>query len=170
MGDPSDDEKLMRRALSDSLEKGVAEFKASGEKGSRSLQNFLKREITMPNVRFKADFSGDEIDSLSNYSVDMHGWFESDRRVSSQWVLEFAFDNRQAIPTNIIKCDLALCRFKPSLKPESDFAFLVTFCEEARNLCNWDTSVGSYEEYAYSLENGYSEYLRNPCNVFGIVA
>ena len=163
-------ERVVREALATSLEVAVAAFKASGERGSQRLQNFMKKEVSMSNVRFKADFSGDEIDSLSNYRVDLHGWSESGSEVTSQWVLEFAFDNRQAIPTNVIKCDLALSRFKPSLKSENDFSFLVTFCEESRDLCNWDSSVGSFEEYVYSLENGYSDYLRYPCNVFGIRA
>lgn len=158
----------IRESISGSLDSAVYKFRASGEKGSQSLQKYMKQELALPNLRLKADFSGDEVDSLANYRVDSHGWFESSTQVDCQWVLEYAFDNRQAIPTNIIKCDLALKRFMPSLRSNLNLSFLVTFCEESRALCNWDNSVGSFEEYAYHLENGFDAYLNYPCTILGI--
>ena len=81
---------------------------------------------------------------------------------------EFAFDNRQAIGTNILKIDLCLRKLSFSSGEESTLAVLVTFTRDSRNLANWDNGVADFQDYEDYLSQGYARYLTHPLHLFGI--
>jgi hypothetical protein len=82
---------------------------------------------------------------------------------------ELAFDNRQAIFTNVVKVDLALQRLREASESNMTMSVLVTFCQDSRSLGNWDGSVATFEEYSQQLEWGLERYLTSPLLLVGLV-
>lgn len=63
------------------------------------------------------------------------------------------FDNRQAIGTNLLRFFLA---HQAGLRGTRDSsAFVAIVADEKAKRAAWDGSVGSYEEYFFSLNGGY---------------
>jgi len=153
--------------ISNSLEFATEAFLKSGGGNSSNLQTFLKTSMNAIGYGAKTPFVFFEDRAPANFEVD---FFRQSNEVGrlTHVAGEFAFDNRQAIGTNILKVDLCLNNLAFRSSQDVQMGALVTFCRESRDLAAWDPGVGDFEDYVEFLTKGFAKYLTFPMHVFGI--
>lgn len=153
--------------ISNSLELGTEEFLKSGGGNSSNLQTFLKTSMNAIGYGAKTPFVFFEDRAPANFEVD---FFKQSNELGGLTHVagEFAFDNRQAIGTNVLKVDLCLNNLAFRSSQDVQMGALVTFCRESRDVAAWDPGVGDFEDYVEFLTKGFAKYLTFPIHVFGI--
>lgn len=71
---------------------------------------------------------------------------------------ELCFDNREAIPANLLKIDMGVKNFKAKSEGKA-LGLLVCLGNSARVAGKWDNSVATAEEYELAIDTGYRDYL-----------
>jgi hypothetical protein len=95
--------------------------------------------------------------SLANYTIDYRLTFTADHCAAKhQIAIELCFDNRQAIGTNLLKAELANRTFASGTKRAS-IAILVVLSAGIRAIGQWDSGVGTQDEYSLALRRAYEE-------------
>jgi hypothetical protein len=97
-------------------------------------------------------------DGRQNYFVEYMKDFQCDTcGMKHRLLLEVGLDNREAIPANLLKLDIAASSFIKA----GGKALGVVVCvnAEARRIGKWDGSVGTSEEYVLGIDTGYSDYI-----------
>jgi hypothetical protein len=98
----------------------------------------------------------------ANYQIDFQKSFDAEGCDSRHLLsVEFCFDNRQAIGTNLLKAELASARFETS---ENRVALnaLVVLSDRTKKAGQWDGSVGISEEYLAALNTCYPQLENTP--------
>jgi len=163
----SDSSKSEIERISSSLEFGTEEFLGAGGGNSSTLQTFLKTSMNAIGYGAKTPFVFFDDRAPANFEVD---FFKQSNDIGTLTHVagEFAFDNRQAIGTNVLKVDLCLNNLAFRSLGEVQMGALVTFCRDSRELASWDPGVGDFEDYVEFLKKGFGKYLTFPMHVFGI--
>jgi hypothetical protein len=143
------------RTLRTSLEAVVIERLANSS-ASKQLKDYMLNQLISGGWRpqFKISKNVSEAYPLANYVIDvMRDFSSSDCGHIHRFFLEFCFDNRQAIGSNILKFEIAS---RTSI--ESDFhpvPILVCAENDALRHFGWDGSIASASEYEYALRAVY---------------
>lgn len=77
-----------------------------------------------------------------------------------RFLLEFCFDNRQAIGTNLLKFEIAT--LNSEAQQWKTLPILVCATSRAIKEFGWDSGVGSYQEYDHALRIPYSRVISHP--------
>lgn len=111
--------------------------------------------------RFKIDKNVSELYPIANYILDAMQDFPSDDcHHTHRFLVEFCFDNRQAIGSNILKFEVA-----SRAATEADlFPVPILICADSETLKHfgWDGSIASANEYEYALRVMYRRIMRHP--------
>ncbi len=153
--------------LSTLLGLAIFDYEAQELRSSKQIQEQIQARLSQWGAEQNFRFQPVSEKPQANYELDFLkkiNFFEGGVVVGG----EMAFDNRQVIPTNLLKVDLGLKRVREASRYQSSLAVLVTFCEETRALGSWDSSVATYEEYDKQLDWGLESYLTGPLVLLGI--
>ncbi len=149
------------------LTHSVTTYLAQSDRSSKQLQDFITASLEQWGAETSFNFQPVKEKKQANFTLDfMKSLHASD--VRTFFGGDLAFDNRQAIFTNVIKVDLALARLQEASESSRAMSVLVTFCSDSRNLGDWDGSVATYEEYSQQLDWGLERYLTNPLLLLGL--
>lgn len=148
------------------VSRALTEFAIVENPTSKLLQLAIKKELEIWGAEIDFRFQPVAEKAQANFEIDFLKRIE----FAEHTLLvagELAFDNRQALPTNILKVDLALRRIRAASSHDKTVSVLITFCDETRHFAAWDGSVASYEEYEKQLAWGWNLYLTAPLLVLG---
>lgn len=83
-----------------------------------------------------------------------------------RFLLQFMFDNRQAIGTNLLKFDVAAYNAHNHNRNTTT----IGLCVEKDHIkkLGWDGSLGSAQEYLHAITGPYGSILKNPPIIFAI--
>ena len=94
-----------------------------------------------------------------NYFVEYICDFNCDMcKTKHRLLAEICFDNREAIPANILKLDMGIRNFKEKVGGKA-LGLIICLDTKAREVGEWDNSVGTADEYELALDTGYRDYL-----------
>jgi len=149
-------------ALQKSLEAVVIESSVDSS-ASKQLKNYMFNQLITDGWRpqFKISKKVSEVYPLANYIVDVMHDFSSDKcNHTHRFFVEFCFDNRQAIGSNILKFEAA-----SRAAVESNYLpvpVLVCADAEALKFFGWDGSIAGASEYEYALRVVYRDIMHYP--------
>ena len=83
-----------------------------------------------------------------------------------RFFLEFFFDNRQAIGSNLLKFEIATQNAK--VNGIKTLPIAICGSKEALTKFGWDGGVGSKEEYRAAIAGPYSSVIKNPPLLFSV--
>lgn len=137
---------------------GVPHFDDEAFRKSSSIRDALDKALGQENG-WHVDFAGtDAIPSKmhnKNYVLDYATDSDCERCQSKHRVLlEVAFDNRQAIGTNLLKLEVAQRYFNDRTGGNA-LGVLVCASRKALQLGGWDPGVGDENEYQLALDTAY---------------
>jgi hypothetical protein len=149
------------------LKISVSSYATQSDRSSKQIQDFISASLEQWGAETSFNFQPVREKSQANFTLDFMKEIHSS---SARMFLggELAFDNRQAIFTNVIKVDLALTRLREASEVSRTMSVLVTFCGDSRRLGNWDGSVATFEEYCQQLDWGLDRYLTGPLLLVGL--
>lgn len=150
------------KALQSSLEAVIIE-KSVDSSASKQLKNYMFDQLISDGWRpqFKISKNVSEAYPLANYILDAMHDFASDKCDHiHRFLLEFCFDNRQAIGSNILKFEVA----SKAARESNYFPVPILVCAdaEALKLFGWDGSIAGASEYEYALRVVYREIVNFP--------
>ena len=151
------------------LQLGSEKFLKDGGGNSTVLQKNLREALKPQGYGGKTPFFYFDEKTPANYQVDFFRHSAANQNLTHV-AGEFAFDNRQAMGTNILKVDFSLKKLAFLSADEFAMGVLVTVLRDSRFIANWDGSVADFEDYDEFLQKGFSSYLKFPMHVFGIHA
>jgi hypothetical protein len=106
----------------------------------------------------------------ANYDLDWHLTFDCAHHADKHAIaLELAFDNRQAIGTNLLKLEAASSRFSKSAN-RLHLGVLLTATKTALKNGGWDGGIASSEEYENAVLHCYDQVLKRSIMVMSIKA
>jgi hypothetical protein len=98
----------------------------------------------------------------ANYEVDFQLQMQCpDCRLPHQISLELAFDNRQAVGSNLLKMDSANLSFVDTREGVSLSIIVVTTAVN-RDSGKWDNAVAIDHDYSWALRKAYRRYFKTP--------
>lgn len=148
--------------LQTSLEAVVIETSADSS-ASKQLKNHMFNQLITNGWRpqFKISKEVSESYPLANYILDAMHDFSSDKcNHTHRFFVEFCFDNRQAIGSNILKFEVA-----SRAAVESNYLPVpVLVCADAGALkyFGWDGSIAGASEYEYAVRAVYRGIMLYP--------
>jgi hypothetical protein len=150
------------KSLQRSLEAVVIETSADSS-ASKQLKDHMFNQLISDGWRpqFKISKSVSETYPLANYIMDaMHDFSSEKCNHTHRFFVEFCFDNRQAIGSNILKFEVAS---RAALEADC-FPIPVLVCADAGALkfFGWDGSIAGASEYEYALRVIYRDVLSYP--------
>ena len=150
------------KALQASLEAVVIESSVDSS-ASKQLKNHMFNQLINSGWRpqFKISKEISEAYPHANYILDaMHDFSSEDCNHTHRFLVEFCFDNRQAIGSNILKFEVA-SRFAAA---SNYFPVPVLVCADAGALKHfgWDGSIAGVNEYEYALRVVYRDIMLYP--------
>jgi hypothetical protein len=119
-------------------------LEGSGWKESFRIDNLISLEF--PTANYTLDLSLDSIDVSCTHK---HRYF-----------IEFCFDNRQAIGTNLLKFEVA--SKNAELQDRVPLPILICATAQAIKQFGWDGGVASYQEYDHALRIPYKNVVTHP--------
>jgi hypothetical protein len=128
---------VLRTQLDESLD-------GSGWKEGFRIDNLISLEF--PTANYTLDLSLDGLHASCNHS---HRYF-----------IEFCFDNRQAIGTNLLKFEVA--SRNSVLQDRVPLPILICATSQAIKQFGWDSGVASYQEYDHALRIPYKNVMTHP--------
>ena len=128
---------VLRAQLDDFLDE-------SGWEESFRVDNLISLEF--PTANYTLDLS---LDSASSSCGHLHRYF-----------IEFCFDNRQAIGTNLLKFEVA--SRNAELQNRVPLPILICATAQAIKQFGWDGGVASYQEYDHALRMPYKNIITQP--------
>ncbi len=134
---------ILRSQLEDALE-------VSGWKEGLRIDSQISMEF--PTANYTLDLSLDDTSSSCNH---IHRYF-----------LEFCFDNRQAIGTNLLIFEVAA----NNAEIQSRVSLPILICSTAKAIkeFGWDGGVASYQEYDHALRIPYKNVIKHPPVIIAI--
>lgn len=150
------------KALQTSLEAVVIETSIDSS-ASKQLKNHMFNQLISDGWRpqFKISKNVSEVYPLANYLLDaMQDFSSAECGHTHRFLVEFCFDNRQAIGSNILKFEVA-----SRVAAASNFSpvpILVCADAGALKLFGWDGSIAGASEYEYALRVVYREIMLFP--------
>jgi len=150
------------RSLQTSLEEVVIETSIDSS-ASKQLKNHMFNQLITDGWRpqFKVSKEVSEAYPLANYILDAMHDFTSDKcKHTHRFFVEFCFDNRQAIGSNILKFEVA-----SRAAVEANYSPVpVLVCADAGALKHfgWDGSIAGASEYEYALRAVYRDVMQFP--------
>lgn len=98
--------------------------------------------------------------AYANYKVDWQMIVTVDDCPDTHLIsMELAFDNRQSIPANILKLEIASLEFET--RPEHvALGILITASKAGKESGGWNSAVGPSEEYDFALARAYVKSLK----------
>lgn len=106
----------------------------------------------------------------SNYDLDWLLAFECSHHNERHAIaLEYAFDNRQAIGTNLLKLETAANRFAKD-ENRLHLGVVLTATKTALKNGGWDNGIASSEEYENAVLHCYDQVLKRSIMVMSIKA
>lgn len=141
--------------------------------GDKSGMTSKVREALLPSLLtmgWKSKFPIDKsvtYDDYASFFVDMYldePEFECEH--SHRYLLQFMFDNRQAIGTNLIKFDVAAY----NATKHNRLTTSIALCAEKNEIkrLGWDGSAASAQEYLDAITGPYRSLIKNPPYIFSI--
>lgn len=106
-------------------------------------------------------------DDYASFFVDMYlDTPEQECSHSHRFLLQFMFDNRQAIGTNLIKFDIAAYNAAKSNR----LTTAIAICAEKNEIkkLGWDGSAASAQEYLNAITGPYESIIKFPPYIFSI--
>ena len=130
---------------------------------SKQLKNQMFNQLISDGWRpqFKVSKAVSEVYPLANYVLDaMHDFSSVECGHTHRFFVEFCFDNRQAIGSNILKFEVA----SRAAADAHCVPVPVLVCADAETLkyFGWDGSIASASEYEYALRVVYREIMHFP--------
>lgn len=122
----------------------------SGWSEGHKIDNQISLEF--PTANYTLDLVQDEVSSTCGHQ---HRYF-----------IEFCFDNRQAIGTNLLKFEVA--SQNTEMLNRRPLPILVCATAQAIKEFGWDSGVASYQEYDHAIRGPYKEILKHPPAVIAI--
>jgi hypothetical protein len=116
----------------------------SGWKESFRIDNLISLEF--PTANYTLDLSLDDSNPECSHK---HRFF-----------IEFCFDNRQAIGTNLLKFEVA--SRNAELQERIPLPILICATSQAIKQFGWDGGVASYQEYDHALRIPYKNVIAHP--------
>lgn len=149
------------------LEASVEAYEIGEQRGSKALQDQIRKALDAWGAESRFAFQPVLEKPQANFELD---FVKSTTMLDQKFFCggELAFDNRQVLPTNVIKVDLAMSRLREATRQSSSLSVLITFCNDSRKFGDWDSSVATYEEYEQQLDWGIRRYLTGPLMLLGM--
>ena len=150
------------KTLRTSLEAVVIETSLDSS-ASKQLKNHMFNQLINDGWRpqFKISKEVSESYPLANYILDaMHDFSSDECNHTHRFLVEFCFDNRQAIGSNILKFEVA-----SRAAAESNYSPVpILVCADAGALRHfgWDGSIAGANEYEYALRVVYRDVMLYP--------
>jgi hypothetical protein len=150
------------RELRSKLETVIIESSV-GASASKQLKTHMYNKLVVEGWRpqFKISKQVSAVYPLANFVLDAMRDFSSGNCMHThRFFVEFCFDNRQAIGSNILKFEVASrIAHEASFQPVS-----VLICAEtdALRYFGWDGSIASASEYEYALRAIYRDIVKFP--------
>jgi hypothetical protein len=150
------------KALQVSLEAVVIES-SEDSSASKQLKSHMFNQLISDGWRpqFKISKEVSEVYPLANYVLDVMHDFSSEKCSHiHRFFVEFCFDNRQAIGSNILKFEVA-----SRVAIESNyFPVPILVCADGATLkqFGWDGSIAGANEYEYALRVVYRDVMQYP--------
>jgi len=143
--------------------KQVTLTKNSSEPLTKQIKSATEILFSSPNGRIGFKFDGTIPDeyTITNYLID--GVADLDSNSCShkhRFLVEFCFDNRQAIGTNLLKFELASSIYEEKINQKA-MCFLICADKSSIKKLGWDGGVGSSEEYENALRGPYSKLFHS---------
>jgi hypothetical protein len=152
----------MINALRANLEAAIIET-STIDSASKQLKDYMFNQLISDGWRpqFKISKNVSEVYPLANYLMDAIRDFSSDEcQHVHRFFVEFCFDNRQAIGSNLLKFEVASrIAFESGIKP---VPILVCAETDALKHFGWDGSIAGASEYEYALRSIYRSLIDFP--------
>jgi hypothetical protein len=134
----------------------------------KKMNELAKRNKWYKKVGINSQITDSE--RRSNFFVEyMHDFVCSTCDETHRINLELCFDNRQAMAANIFKLEIANTNFATKRNSKS-LGVIVCLTDRAKQLGNWDNSVGTFDEYILAIETGYKDYIQTDLALISIDA
>ncbi len=130
------------------------------------MLNVLLESEWHHNIKINKDIS--EVYPMANYVLDAMKDIAGDNcNHSHRFFVEFCFDNRQAIGSNILKFEVAS---RNAVKFNFD-PIPVLICAEQETLKHfgWDGSIASANEYEHALRIAYRDIVQHPAIILALM-
>ena len=119
-------------------------LEGAGWRESFRIDNLISLEF--PTANYTLDLSLDSADVTCDHK---HRYF-----------IEFCFDNRQAIGTNLLKFEVA--SKNAEVQERLPLPILICATSQAIKQFGWDGGVASYQEYDHALRIPYKSVMERP--------
>jgi hypothetical protein len=156
-------------SLRNSLEQVVIHNSVS-ESPSKQVKTHMLHQLLSEDWRpqFKVNREVSENYPLANYTLDAIKDFSSSECTHvHRFLVEFCFDNRQAIGTNLLKFEIASTSGSSSnVEPMP-----VLICADSAALRHfgWDGSIASADEYEHAIRVAYKSVIKNPAIILALL-
>ena len=160
--------RVQTQALQASLETVIIETSLELS-ASKQLKSFMFNQLVAEGWRshFKISKDVSEVYPLANYVLDaMQDVTSNECNHTHRFLVEFCFDNRQAIGSNILKFEVASrVAIQSNYQPVP-----ILVCAELEVLKDygWDGSIASSAEYEYALRVLYRDLVQYPPIIFAL--
>lgn len=156
-------------SLRKSLEQVVIHNSAS-ESPSKQVKdhmlNLLLSEDWRPHFKINREVS--ENYPLANFTLDaIKDFTSSECPHVHRFLVEFCFDNRQAVGTNILKFEIASSSsLNSNVEP---MPVLICADSGALRYFGWDGSIASADEYEHAIRVAYKSVIKNPAIILALL-
>lgn len=130
------------------------------------MLNVLLEKGWLPDIKINKNIS--EVYPMANYILDaMKDIRGKDCPHAHRFFVEFCFDNRQAIGSNILKFEVASrAAIEFNLDP---IPILICAEQETLKHFGWDGSIASANEYEHALRVAYSDVVNHPAIILALM-
>lgn len=150
------------KTLQASLEAVIIET-STDTSASKQVKDHMFNQLVMDGwrPRFKIDKNISELYPIANYILDaMQDFSSDDCNHIHRLLVEFCFDNRQAIGSNILKFEVASrSALESNVHP---VPILICADPEALKHFGWDASIANANEYEYAVRDVYRKIIQHP--------
>lgn len=149
---------LVRRSLEDV---DLAQM-GSTIKASEFIRQSIERPLKTWSTKALFTSAFPPIKAMSNYRIDYQVRnLEIEPNLKEQVTLELAFDNRQAVGTNLLKLESSARQFA-SDTGGTCMSVLIAPSQDLKDLGFWDNSVATAPEYSWAIRVAYKFLLISP--------
>jgi hypothetical protein len=156
------------KTLQSSLEAVIIET-STDTSASKQVKDHMFNQLVKDGwrPRFKIDKNVTDLYPLANYVLDaMQDIPAESCNHLHRFFVEFCFDNRQAIGSNILKFEVASRgALEASFMP---VPILICADSDALKHFGWDSSIASANEYEYALRVVYRNIINHPAIILAL--
>jgi hypothetical protein len=163
---------LVRNRL-DTLRKSLEEVvihNSASDSPSKQVKDHMLNKLLNEDWRphFKINREVSENYPMANFTLDaIKDFSDSSCNHVHRFLVEFCFDNRQAVGTNLLKFEIA--SINSSLSNVEPIPVLICADSGALRYFGWDGSIASADEYEHAIRVAYKSIIKNPAIILALL-